>query len=105
MDFLIPPTVQLNFLCFTIPQRKKIYSNTLHLKSKTENHVSMADLGIEAGEYYVGVGYADIFSYAEDVNYDLTISFTADENYETELNNSKDTADVLPLNGYVKGNL
>ncbi len=92
-------------LVFYNSAEEKIYSNTMHLKSKTENHVSMADLGIEAGEYYVGVGYADILSYAEDVNYDLTISFTADENYETELNNSKDTADVLPLNGYVKGNL
>ena len=92
-------------LVFYNSAEEKIYSNTMHLKSKTENHVSMADLGIEAGEYYVGVGYADILSYSEDVNYDLTISFTADENYETELNNSKDTADVLPLNGYVKGNL
>ena len=92
-------------LVFYNSAEEKIYSNTMHLKSKTENHVSMADLGIEAGEYYVGVGYADILSYAEDVNYDLTINFTADENCETELNNSKDTADVLPLNGYVKGNL
>ena len=83
---------------------EKLYSKTMNLKSKTENHVSMADFGIEAGEYYVGVGYADILSYAEDVNYDLSISFTPDENYETEPNGSAETAEELKLNSAMSGN-
>ena len=105
--------VQFNFdtqngstllLVFYNSAGEKLYSKTMSLKSKTENHISMPNFGIEAGEYYVGVGYADILSYAEDVNYDLSISFTPDENYETEPNGSAETAEEIKLNSAMSGN-
>ena len=105
--------VQFNFdtqngstllLVFYNSAGEKLYSKTMSLKSKTENHISMPNFGIEAGEYYVGVGYADILSYAEDVNYDLSISFTPDENYETEPNGTRESANEIALNSFVEGN-
>ena len=62
---------------------------------------TLPDIGLAAGEYYVRVikGDGDNSLY----NYSLTVNFTATEKYETEENNSFNTADEISVNQEYNG--
>ena len=65
--------------------------------------VSVGNLGLPAGKYYVCI---DAEGLSQSTNeYGISYTFTAAADGETELNNTIQTADTLPLNTEIKGAL
>lgn len=60
------------------------------------------NIGVPAGEYYIKITDRDGFS---DKNYNVTLHFTASEEWETEFNDSFETADEFQANHSIYGAL
>ncbi len=67
-----------------------------------DQNLQTPDFGVKAGTYYVSVNPYTSSSYS-DKEYNLTVKFTASDAWESENNNSKDTADVIAINKEISG--
>ena len=65
----------------------------------SDTAITSGEIGLEAGIYYVRVS-SHILS---TIDYYLTVDYEAISTYETELNDTLETADELPLNGEEAG--
>ena len=108
--------VTLSFTHGTVTEDSAWWEITMTDPSGTEVHYMTADTaaqeyvscrqGLPAGTYYVKVGpgwsiYGNKFWSGAD--YQLRVNFTASEDWETEINNTKDTADVITTGQTVHG--
>ena len=57
--------------------------------------------GVPAGTYYIKI----VKDYYSGKNYNLKVNFTSSSDWETEDNNSKDTADTIEVNDGINGSL
>jgi len=59
------------------------------------------NIGVKAGSYYIKI----IDSNHSQNTYSLKVCFSEESSWETEINNSKDTADIIEVNEVYKGSL
>lgn len=67
-----------------------------------QESVAIPELGLEAGDYYIQVKSADYF---EDAEYTIITEFTESDAWETELNDTLDTADNIEFNKEYSGTI
>jgi hypothetical protein len=70
-------------------------------QSLDSESVDSDPIGVPAGTYYIKVSIGPF--YQQDVPYELTVNFTQSDAWETESNNSVDTADLISVNTSING--